>query len=129
MKKKSFFDKFRSNKKSKDQGEKPSESREFVAEQLEARILYSAAPVDVPVEQAPQEAVEEVSDGGFEAIEDFGGAAPEVSEMTEAPGGEMVTLTSLDNLSAEEIETLADCKKASVLNFSNSSTLFGILFV
>lgn len=104
MKSKSFFDRFSRRAK----GAKNPESREFVAEQLESRVLYSAAPVDVP-EQA---SVEEGTGAGENPGDQFGSIdhfeAPLDTESTSTIANESVTLTSLDNLTDDELAELAD---------------------
>ncbi|MDF1816297.1 MAG: right-handed parallel beta-helix repeat-containing protein, partial [Verrucomicrobiales bacterium] len=106
MKKKSLLSRLLS--KTPGAGEESSEKREFVAEQLEARILYSAAPVEVEAPQVDQEVVvDDNSSADFESADSFAeGEIPAVNSS--ASSGELVTLTSFDHLSSQEIESLAN---------------------
>lgn len=84
--------------------------REYVAEALEARILYSAAPVDMPAEvhEAPAD-VEATSNNQFQSLESFADhnlAMPEGE--SDISGSESVILSSTENLSSEEIQKLAE---------------------
>ncbi|MDF1811584.1 MAG: Ig-like domain-containing protein, partial [Verrucomicrobiales bacterium] len=103
MKKRSLLDKLLA-RKTRDQ----DESREYVAEQLEARILYSAAPVDAAPDESAHVANADVKEVNFKEIDDFGGAAEVVEQASDSSLNEYVTLTSFDNLTDEELATLAD---------------------
>ena len=104
------------SKFSEDGDSPPATSREYIAEALEARILYSAAPVEMPetvvAEEAPAN-VEGENQGGFESIDSFASAAGDQpaaaseSTATATAPGEGLTLSTLDDLSPEEIEMLA----------------------
>ncbi len=83
--------------------------REYIAEALESRILYSAAPVEaVPVEEVAPAEVEQTVSVNFSGTAEFEAEALPV--QTDSPNSEaaseMVTLTSLDNLTAGELATL-----------------------
>lgn len=101
MKKKSLFSKLFSQK------DIASESgREYLAETLDARVLYSAAPVDIS-DQAPQEVVVEAADE-FTSVDRF-------ASNTELPLGESeidatntVVITDQQNLTAAEAEQLRE---------------------
>ena len=89
--------------------------RVFIAEALEARVLYSAAPAEVP---APVDEVETVQENesttegaGLESISSFEDNAPApvpaiVDDSATALSGQMVHLSSLDNLTVDEIALL-----------------------
>lgn len=93
-------------RKSSDKASAPQ--RQLNAEELEARVLYSAAPVAFV--DAPQEATELVSDTfaghGFEALDAFYDQSqkPAHKEVTTNPTP--VTLTSFNHLSNQEIASL-----------------------
>ncbi|MDF1754815.1 MAG: autotransporter-associated beta strand repeat-containing protein [Verrucomicrobiales bacterium] len=108
-----FWKKKRLENASTEKVKKGAATREFVAEALEARILYSGAPVDVPV--ADQTSTSEVAPSGdehsstsFGSIEGLGSEEiPVSSEHTLLETSEQVVLTSFDNLNADEIKDLA----------------------
>ncbi len=103
MKKKSFLKKLLDGSKSEEKTQ-----REYVAEQLESRILYSGAPVEGEMPDAAQEAPAVIDEGGqnsFSSIEEFGsGQALQTEEAADELGS--VILTSYQNLTPEEIESL-----------------------
>ncbi|MDF1811583.1 MAG: cadherin domain-containing protein [Verrucomicrobiales bacterium] len=108
MSKKTFFEKFLSRNKSESK-KGGKENREYVAEQLESRILYSAAPVDIaPAGEVVQEPVDQSTEGEFQGIDNFGGTSQFIEAGPDAITGELVTLTSFDHLSESELETLAN---------------------
>ncbi|MDF1811863.1 MAG: choice-of-anchor Q domain-containing protein, partial [Verrucomicrobiales bacterium] len=106
MKKRSLLDKILPQNKS----EKEDTQREYIAEQLESRILYSGAPApaEVPVQEVVQDSSGESP--GFEGVESFTGPDhPVIADQSASETlNEIVTLTSLDNLSADEIDYLAN---------------------
>lgn len=77
--------------------------REYVAEALEPRVLYSGAPLEAPVE-ATGDAAENSPSEGFESVGEFGSAAVLPEEKAET--GASVVLTSFDNLTGDEISFL-----------------------
>lgn len=119
MKKKSLLSKLFSRNRSQSEQEasqknfsgssSPGIGREYIAEQLEARILYSAAPVEAdlpepPAQEAPQES-SSVDPGEFGSIDGFA-ALGEIPAADSDIADQLVTLTSYNNLSEEEIKTL-----------------------
>ncbi|MDF1813032.1 MAG: Ig-like domain-containing protein [Verrucomicrobiales bacterium] len=112
MKNRSFLDRILSRNKAPEASVEP---RQYVAEQLEARILFSGAPVDAaPVEEAPQETAGTVlvTNSRFESVDDFGESAQfvlatELDDNDLQSEDQIVSLISFDNLSEEEIEQLA----------------------
>lgn len=96
MKPGSIFDKFHS---SEDEiGDRSAEVREFVAEQLESRILYSAAPVAIPVAEGAQEGADSSGMGSdFESIETFLNASKQQGDSADSSSEDKVLiLTSFD---------------------------------
>lgn len=84
-----------------------SETREFVAESLEPRILFSGAPVDAEIPDISVSEAEE-SQQQFESLGDFGSGVVESAENLEEEGSsEVVVLANLNHLSPAEIEDLA----------------------
>lgn len=99
MKSRSIFEKFLSppDSNSDDVG-KP---REFFAEQLEARVLYSAAPMPMP-DLVVHEAESEVANAKFESIDSFIESAQVDSRAVDLdPGSEVLVLTSFDGQQIE----------------------------
>ncbi|MDF1812066.1 MAG: LEPR-XLL domain-containing protein [Verrucomicrobiales bacterium] len=96
MKPGSIFDKFHS---SEDEiGVRSAEVREFVAEQLESRILYSAAPVAIPVADGAQEGADPSAMGSdFESIETFLNASKQQSVSADSSSeAKVLILTSFE---------------------------------
>lgn len=97
-------------KKNASKAEETSKNREYIAEALEPRILYSGAPVDAGM---PDEAPQEVREGDdaqqhFDSIEDIGSQSlPPIDVEAGNEASESVILTNFDNLSPGEIENLA----------------------
>jgi hypothetical protein len=100
------------------------QGRLFMAEQLESRVLYSGAPVEVAVDQ-PAHEFKQIMVSNFEGITGFQAeAGPQLGAQLAAgglisvqlptggltegltEGGLMITLTSLDNLSSAEVAQL-----------------------
>lgn len=91
MKTRSIFEKFLSSSDGEDN------AREFVAEHLESRILYSAAPALMPQAEVAHEASASTVDADFESIETFMTAAKSESPSAdEAPVDKVSTLASFD---------------------------------
>ncbi|MDF1754557.1 MAG: autotransporter-associated beta strand repeat-containing protein, partial [Verrucomicrobiales bacterium] len=86
-------------------------SREYVAEALESRILYSGAPVDAAIPEAPvsEESTSVAGTGhSFESIDEFGQQAPTSSmDQVADESQDVAILTSFNNLSSEELQSLA----------------------
>ncbi|MDF1751242.1 MAG: Ig-like domain-containing protein [Verrucomicrobiales bacterium] len=82
--------------------------REYIAEQLEARILYSAVPADPGPDQAAQESVVSTPASDFEGVEDFVGFEDIAVSDAQFEVNDLVVLTSFENLTAEELATLAE---------------------
>ncbi len=86
-----------------------------MAEQLESRVLYSGAPIDASFDY-PVHEVKQMFLSNFEGITGFQvearpqfstGTSPEQSSVqSSGEAGLMITLTSLDNLSSEEVAML-----------------------
>ncbi len=96
MKPGSFLSKFSSTDTSPSRHD--DEVREFIAEQLESRILYSAAPapVAVPVEDVAREAAPQ-SEGDFESIDSFIAASREVADIPQTSAeSEILMLVSFE---------------------------------
>lgn len=83
--------------------------RRLEAEELESRVLYSAAPVAVIVDELQEAApvVETFGTGDFDSLDAFLESRPNIDEAESADLG-FVTLTSFANLTAEEIAGLLD---------------------
>ncbi|MDF1811148.1 MAG: Ig-like domain-containing protein [Verrucomicrobiales bacterium] len=84
-----------------------AEARELCAEALEARILYSAAPVEVSPPEPDHVVSDAKTDEDFVGINDFA----QSSEISAGPGDEAVepvSLTSLQNLTTDELAILAE---------------------
>ncbi|MDF1754813.1 MAG: autotransporter-associated beta strand repeat-containing protein [Verrucomicrobiales bacterium] len=90
--------------------ESSSDSREYIAEALEPRILFSGAPIDTPVADVPTDDVSTQTEvtADFGDIEDFGTQSlPEVDIEETGSNSDHVILSNFDNLTAEEIKHLA----------------------
>lgn len=91
---------------------KETSQREFTAEALESRILYSAAPAPVAVESTEQATPDENVSGSetdFSSIEEFSSESTTVIEKSGSStdlGNQMVSLINLDNLTVDEITQL-----------------------
>lgn len=95
----------------------PSVERQYVAEALEARILYSGSPADLPqadTSDATSENTTVVRDNhqfdSIDSISSDGVAVP--SGHTDIWANESVILSSLSNLTEVELEKLADAAVA-----------------
>ncbi len=85
--------------------------RTYLAEALEARVLYSAAPVEAPEQITHTEAVESTTLHDFDSIDTFASEAPSIPSEgsgAAADANEWATLASLENLTEAELEILAD---------------------
>ena len=123
MKKKSFIDRLLSAIPQSSPDRSEELGREYLAEQLETRVLYSVAPVEVEssteavVEEGP--AVNETqSEGDFVPIEETVSEAELPVGTTELD--ETVILTSYDNLTDAEIQELTDAADGMVIAPGNS---------
>ncbi|MDF1754451.1 MAG: tandem-95 repeat protein [Verrucomicrobiales bacterium] len=90
-------------------GEKAvTKSREYIAESLESRILFSGAPIDAPDASVSEESVTPDATGGnsFSTIKDFGSGAIQ-SDDAQGVSDEII-LASFNNLTPSEIEDLAN---------------------
>lgn len=87
---------------------------EYGAEQLESRILYSAAPAPTEV-SLTEDAAPEAETPGFEGTANFGGVSKIQSGSEIITGeqwaGDSVTLASLDHLTEEEFANLTDAAR------------------
>ncbi|MDF1815972.1 MAG: cadherin domain-containing protein [Verrucomicrobiales bacterium] len=82
--------------------------RVYVAEQLESRILYSAAPVEAPVEESPAENLSS-ENAEFESLENFFSSSETNSTDTFPESTDQsVILTSLNNLTSAELAILSE---------------------
>lgn len=93
-----------------------SVEREYVAEVLEQRVLFSAAPVDMP-DQVETISTDAKNDSGGESFDSLNsllssGNVAIPSGETEISANDSVILSSLDNLTAGELEKLADAAVA-----------------
>ncbi|MDF1754814.1 MAG: autotransporter-associated beta strand repeat-containing protein [Verrucomicrobiales bacterium] len=86
-----------------------SESREYVAESLEARILYSGAPMDTAVpDTSGDTTAESQSSTRFSSIDDFESAGESaIPKRMSSESSEEVILSNFENLSPLEITELA----------------------
>lgn len=95
------------------QGESPSEKREFTAESLESRILYSAAPMDAdPGDPSVADVLivelDQPTGDSFQSFSLTPGKAPIAPAETEVTSSPIETLSSFDDLSPKEITHLAE---------------------
>ncbi len=119
-KKASLIDTLQSSDKLSTEDSPLTAERHFLAEQLESRVLYSAAPLEVGDADQVSEVYIEADGGGFDSIEAFSGVASpditygdEVANVGPASGEvtepvEWVSLANFDTLSQQELQTLVD---------------------
>ena len=103
MKNKSIFEKLVSNDNAT--AVPGGETHEFFAEQLEARVLYSAAPIAAP-DAVAIEASDAQAEGSFESIDSFKNAAEDQTTIQKDESLDAIlTLTSFDDIGIEEPAT------------------------
>ncbi|MDF1751216.1 MAG: PKD domain-containing protein [Verrucomicrobiales bacterium] len=122
MKKKSLLRKILSkttNKKGVD--DTPMVPRQYMAEPLEARILYSGAPVDVDMgdeaAQAAPASESAVVAEQFDSIQEFGDTEVLAPQAESGESDQEVLLSSFENLTDDEIQKLTD---AAIERWKNS---------
>lgn len=91
----------------------PTGKREFTAESLESRILYSAAPMDAdPGDPSVADVLimemDQPTGDSFQSFSLAPGKAPVAPEETEVTSSPIETLSSFDDLSPKEITLLAE---------------------
>lgn len=82
--------------------------RQFIAEALEARVLFSGAPVDAVAVESP-DSVKGDGSVEFQSLDSLGRQDVAIpAAQTEVRSQQSVILSSLDNLTSDEIAKLAD---------------------
>ncbi len=87
--------------------------RTYLAEALEARVMFSASPVDLPEQIEHSESINSTTFSDFESIDSFqdtGASVPTAALASSSPSetDDWVSLASLENLTEAELEALAD---------------------